>query len=172
MSVWFDNEEIGSKSPQGADSSLLQNIIARIILSLSFEKEKYFTALANSIIISADGVHGLHPNFPEKYDNNYAPLINKGVVIKFNANQRYSTTSETAAIFMSLCEKLNLPYQKFMNRSDIPSGSTIGPISAANTGIKTVDVGISMLAMHSVRELAGINDMKDIIKIFNEFYMR
>ena len=170
MSVWFDNEEIGSKTPQGADSSFLNNILERVILSLFDDKEKYFTAIANSIIISADGVHGLHPNFPDKSDNSYSPGINKGVAVKFNANQRYSTTAETAAFFIELCEKAEVPYQQFMNRSDIPSGSTIGPLSAANTGIKTVDAGIPMLAMHSVRELAGVKDLQDMVKVINEFY--
>jgi aspartyl aminopeptidase len=170
VAVWFDSEEIGSKSLNGADSVFLKDILERIVYLLTEDKENCYIAFANSFIISADGVHAIHPNFSDKHDKNYTPEINKGITLKFNANQRYSTTSETASFIMKLCDKINISYQKIYNRSDLPSGSTIGPLSAANTGIKTVDLGIPMLSMHSVRELAGLNDMKDILKLFENFW--
>ncbi len=170
MSVWFDNEEIGSKTLQGADSVFLRDILERITFNLTFSKDKFYRVLSESFMISADGVHAIHPNFREKHDKNYSPEINKGITVKYNANQRYSTTSETAAFFINLCNEAKIPFQKIINRSDIPSGSTIGPLSSANTGIKTVDAGIPMLAMHSIRELAGIKDMEYTVKLFDRFF--
>lgn len=170
MGIFYDNEEIGSETIQGASSSFIKDLLERIIFANGGNKEDYFRAIASSFQISADGVHAVHPNFADKHDPEYQPEINAGPAIKMNANFRYATTSETAAIFMALCEKAQVPYQKMVNRSDIPSGSTIGPVSSSITGIKTVDVGNPMLAMHSIRELAGAKDHIYMTKVFEVFF--
>jgi aspartyl aminopeptidase len=170
ISVFYDNEEIGSNTYQGASSQFLKNILERIAFTLSSQKEDYFRMLASSIFISADGAHAVHPNFSEKHDKDYMPIINDGPVIKYNANFRYATTSETAAFFINLCKNIGIDYQKVINRSDIPSGSTIGPMSSALLNVKTIDVGNPMLAMHSIREFAGVKDHFDMIKVLKEFF--
>ena len=120
-------------------------------------------------MISADMAHALHPNFSDKHDPDYAPRINRGPVIKLNANFRYATTAETAFVFEQLCSDAEIPCQKMVNRSDIPSGSTIGPVSSASLGIKTVDVGNPMWAMHSIRETAGVLDHEYMTRAFITF---
>ncbi len=150
-----DHEEVGSSSFSGAEGPFLKESLER----LCGNRENYFQAIANSFFISCDNAHALHPNFPEKHEENHAPLLNSGPVIKINSNQRYATNSETAALFIAACEKVKVPYQKFVVRSDMGCGSTIGPITATNLGIKTVDVGVPQLAMHSSRELAGVQDL-------------
>lgn len=168
--VCYDNEEIGSATRQGADSPILPYILERILLSLGKGREEYFRALANSYMISADMAHALHPNYEEKQDPTHHPLINGGPVIKINANQKYATDADTSAVYQEICQKAGVPVQKFVNRSDELGGTTIGPIGATQLGIRCVDVGNSMLAMHSVRELGGVLDHEYIIKSFEAFY--
>lgn len=170
MGLFFDNEEIGSQTMQGADSNFLISTIERIIFSMGGTLEDNYRARSKSFLISADGAHAQHPNFSEKHDSSYSPIINKGPVIKLSANYRYATTSESAAKFILLCQNLNIPYQKIVNRSDIPSGSTIGPMTSANLGINTVDVGNPMLAMHSIREYQGVLDHFYMTKIITSFF--
>ena len=173
VGVFYDNEEIGSLSYQGANSSFLSEILERIVLTANeSNREDYFRAKALSFLISADGAHGVHPNFSEKHDPVYAPSLNKGPVIKLNASYKYATTSETALVFQMLCEDLNIPYQKFVGRSDIPSGSTIGAISSANLGIRTVDVGNPMWAMHSIRETYGMRDHALMNEVLTHYFNR
>lgn len=170
IGVFYDNEEVGSQTLQGAASSFFKDILERIVLCSGGSKEDFYRTTASSFQISADGAHAIHPNFTDKHDKAYAPQINKGPVIKLNANYRYATTSESASRFIQLCQAVDVPYQKMANRSDMPSGSTIGPISSAATGIQTVDVGNPMLAMHSIREVSGVFDHYLMTKILKEFF--
>lgn len=168
--VCFDNEEIGSSTKQGADSPMLKSILERIVYGLGKEKDDFFRAIYSSFIISADMAHALHPNQTEKHDPTNRPIINKGPVIKINANQAYTTDSDSDAVYEMICERANVPVQKFVNRSDVRGGSTIGPISSTHLDIRSVDIGNPMLAMHSIRELAGVLDHYYIKKSFDEFY--
>ncbi|MFT6985337.1 MAG: aspartyl aminopeptidase [Psychromonas sp.] len=170
IGAFFDNEEVGSRTMMGADSNYLSTLLDRIIFSLGGDLEDGLRAKHRSFLISADGAHALHPNFAEKHDKSYAPLINKGPVIKLSANFRYATTATTAGKFINLCNKADVPYQKLANRSDLPSGSTIGPTSSAALGIETVDVGNPMLAMHSIRETQGILDHYYMSKVIRTFF--
>lgn len=170
VAVFFDNEEVGSQSAQGGDSPFLKDILERISLSSDKSREALMRAIARSTFISADMAHAVHPNYPEMHDPNHMPVINNGPVIKTNAGQRYATDSISSAYFETLCERASVKAQKFAMRSDLACGSTIGPVTAANLGIRTVDVGNPMLSMHSAREMAGTQDHGDIIKVFKEFY--
>ena len=169
VGVFFDHEEIGSRSPQGADSDFVRTVLERIAL-IDGGVEGGYRSLANSLMISGDGAHALHPSYQDRYDLDHAPTINSGPVIKYNANLRYSTTAETAEMFSVMCESMQIPYQKAMNRSDIPSGSTVGPVCAANLGVKSVDVGCAMWGMHSIRETAGIYDHYYMTQVFTSFF--
>jgi len=168
--VCFDNEEVGSSTKQGADSPMLTNILERIVLALDGNREDYFRALSKSFIISADAAHAVHPNKGEKSDPTNKPLINKGPAIKLAANQSYTSDSDSTSVFKALCEKAQVPVQKFVNRSDERGGSTIGPISSTHLNIRSVDIGTPMLAMHSIRELCGVMDHYYVAKAFEEFY--
>ena len=171
VAVFYDNEEIGSLTYQGANSSFLLEILERIVISGNeLLREDFFRAKAASFLISADGAHAVHPNFSDKHDPDYAPRLNGGPVIKLNASYKYATTSETALMFQILCEEMSVPFQKFAGRSDVPSGSTIGAISAANLGIRTVDVGNPMWAMHSIRETYGVRDHSLMKKVLTHYF--
>lgn len=170
IGVFYDNEEVGSKTMQGADSNFLNSIIDRLIISLGGSAEDSYRARYKSFMISADGAHAIHPNFPDKHDPSYSPVIGGGPVIKLSANYRYATTSTSAASFIQLCKKLDIPFQKMANRSDVPSGSTIGPMSSATLGIETIDVGNPMFAMHSIRETQGVLDHYYMTRILQYFY--
>lgn len=152
--VCNDHEEVGSRSAAGADSAFLGGVLAR----LEPEGERRARMLARSLLISTDNAHGLHPNYPDKHDANHGPLLNEGPVIKVNHGQRYATTSETAALFRALCQQAGVPLQSYAVRADMACGSTIGPITAAALGVRTLDVGVATFAMHSIRELAGARD--------------
>jgi aspartyl aminopeptidase len=121
-------------------------------------------------LISADNAHAVHPNYPEKHDNSHGPALNRGPVIKLNANQRYASNSETSSIFSQFCEQEDVPVQRFVVRSDMACGSTIGPITAANIGVKTVDIGVPQLSMHSIRELAGSKDSWLLARVAKRFF--
>lgn len=168
--VLFDNEEVGSSTKQGADSPMLNHILERIVQTLGGNRTDFFQALANSFIISADMAHAVHPNYTDEHDPTNRPLLNGGPVIKVNANQSYTSDSLSGSVFASICNKADVPYQKFVNRSDKRGGSTIGPISATQLGIDSVDIGNPLLAMHSVRELGGVKDQSYILKVFKEYY--
>ena len=168
--VMFDNEEIGSSTKQGADSNMLKNILERITISLNKNREEFFTSIYNSFIISADMAHPVHPNRGEKHDPTNRPVINKGPVIKINANQKYTSDSYSIAVYEAVCKEAGVPCQKFVNKSDQAGGSTIGPISSTHLDINSVDIGTSILAMHSVRELGGVDDHYFAYKSFLKFY--
>ncbi|WP_034601935.1 M18 family aminopeptidase [Clostridiisalibacter paucivorans] len=168
--VCFDNEEIGSQTKQGAGSPMLKTILERITLGLNGDREDFLRGLNDSYIISADMAHAVHPNSPEKHDPTNKPVLNGGPVIKINANQRYTTDSDSGTVFEHMCELAGVPVQKFVNRSDERGGSTIGPISSGQLDIRSVDVGNPMLAMHSIRELGGVKDHYYMMEVFNKFF--
>jgi aspartyl aminopeptidase len=158
LCAFFDHEEVGSESAAGAAGSFLSDVIGRLAASAGLDSEDHCRMLARSFFISADMAHGWHPNFPAAYEPCHHALINAGPVIKSNANQRYSTTAETAARFMAICDKAGVPCQQYAHRTDLGCGSTIGPIVASRLGMPSVDVGSPMWAMHSIRESAGVLD--------------
>lgn len=167
--AFFDHEEIGSESKQGADSSFLPDVLTRIALASGTEQQDIPRVMAKSFLVSADMAHGFHPNFPNAYDHEHKAILNKGPAIKVNANNRYSTESISAAMFIDWCKQADAPYQRYSHRCDFPCGSTIGPITSAKLGIRSVDVGNPMWAMHSIRESAGVFDhsyMIGALKIF------
>jgi aspartyl aminopeptidase len=168
----FDNEEVGSSTKQGADSPLLSYILERITLALSKSREDYFRTLAKSFMISADLAHAVHPNIGEKHDPINRPILNKGPVIKISASQSYTTDSNSCAVFEQICNNAGVPVQKFVNRSDERGGSTIGPISSTHIHIRSVDIGTPILAMHSIRELGGVQDHLNVTKAFKEFFKK
>ncbi|MDU5111866.1 MAG: M18 family aminopeptidase [Clostridium sp.] len=168
--VCMDNEEIGSLTAQGANSALLLNILERIALSLGKDREELHRALANSIMISADLAHAVHPNAEEKHDPTNRPVLGNGPVLKTAASGSYSTDSYNAAIFEGLCSAANVPYQKFFNRSDVRGGTTIGPITSSLLTIPVMDMGAPLLSMHSIRELATVIDNVYSVKLFTEFF--
>lgn len=168
--VCVDNEEIGSHTAQGADSALLLNILERITIALGKDKEGLYRALANSIMISADLAHAVHPNAEEKHDPTNRPVLGEGPVLKTAASGSYSTDSYNAAIFEGLCKAAGVPYQSFFNRSDVRGGSTIGPMISSRLTIPVMDMGAPLLSMHSIRELASVKDNYYTIKLFKTFY--
>lgn len=168
--VCMDNEEIGSLTPQGANSALLLNILERIALALGKDREELHRALANSIMISADLAHAVHPNAEEKHDPTNRPVLGNGPVLKTAASGSYSTDSYNTAIFEGLCSAAKVPYQKFFNRSDVRGGTTIGPITSSLLTIPVMDMGAPLLSMHSIRELATVIDNVYSVKLFTEFF--
>ncbi|KEH99276.1 aminopeptidase [Clostridium botulinum C/D str. BKT12695] len=168
--VCFDNEEVGSSTKQGADSNMLANVLERIVIALNGDREDFFRALSKSFIISSDSAHAVHPNKGEKCDPTNRPKLNKGPAIKVAASQSYTSDSNSASVFKALCKKANVPVQEFVNRSDERGGSTIGPISSTHLNIRSVDIGTPLLAMHSIRELCGVDDHYYGMKVFKEFY--
>lgn len=166
----FDNEEVGSQTKQGAGSPLFKNIFYRLLSLLGNDEEAIQQCIYQSFMISADMAHSVHPNFPEKHDPKLHPLINKGPVIKIHANQKYTTDGDSGAVFESLCRQAGVPCQRFVNRSDMAGGSTLGNILTSQLDIRSVDVGNPMLAMHSVRELAGVKDHYYMIRVFEKFF--
>ncbi len=166
--VCNDHEEVGSQSAAGADGAMLEQFLRR----LAGNEESYGRMLNASMMISVDNAHAVHPNFSNKHDKNHGPTINSGPVIKINANQRYASNAITQSIFRQCCEHVNVPVQSFVVRSDMACGSTIGPMTAANLGVKTVDVGVPQFAMHSIRETAGCDDTAYMIEALKCFYQR
>ena len=162
----FDNEEVGSDTKQGAASTFLFDTLSRIYP----ERDEYLAALASSYMVSADNGHAKHPNHPELSDADNAPTVNGGVVVKFNANQKYTTDSVSAAIFTEACRKAGVKYQTYYNRADMPGGSTLGSIANTKVSISTVDVGLPQLAMHSAVETAGAYDLLDMIAVLTRLY--
>jgi aspartyl aminopeptidase len=161
--VLFDSEEIGSMTWQGAHSSFLRDILQRVLLPERSDSESFFRALASSYLVSGDAAHAVHPNYPDKHDESFVPELNKGPVVKINAGQRYTTTAESSSLFIQMCRNLDIPVQKFIGRSDMPSGGTIGPITSSNLGIPSVDIGNPIWGMHSARETAGVKDQEHMI---------
>ena len=164
--VLNDHEEIGSNTAAGAQGPFLTSILNR----LCPEPEHFGRAMARSIMISMDNAHGVHPNHMEKYDPNHSPVINNGPAIKINAAHRYASDSDTISMFKQICQDANVPFQEFVMRSDMPCGSTIGPITAAKLGVKTIDIGVPTFAMHSIREIAGTKDVEHLFKAICAYF--
>ena len=163
----FDNEEVGSGTWQGADSDLLRDTLGRICAGLGLD---YGRMLAGSFLVSADNAHAVHPNHPEYADPGNRPVLNGGIVLKFNAAQRYATDGLAAALFRSVCRQAGVPVQTFCNRADLPGGSTLGHISTAQVSVPTADIGLPQLAMHSAYETAGAADTDDLISAMRTFF--
>ena len=166
MLVCNDHEEVGSQSAAGAQGPWLTSVLRRLVDGES----EYATLVDRSLMISVDNAHGVHPNFSDRHDENHGPLLNAGPVIKINNNQRYATNSETAGLFRLLADSEQVPVQSFVVRSDMACGSTIGPITAGRTGVRTLDVGVPTFGMHSIRELAGADDASNLCRILRRFY--
>lgn len=166
----MDNEEVGSGTKQGAASTFLKDTLLRINMGLGRTYEEYLMTLAGSFMVSADNAHALHPNYMDKTDPTNHPVLNKGIVIKFNANQKYCTDAVSAALFKELCTKAGVPYQTFVNRSDIAGGSTLGNISNTQVPMNTVDIGLPQLAMHSPYETAGVKDTEYLVRAAEELF--
>jgi aspartyl aminopeptidase len=167
IAVLFDHEEIGSESTTGAAGPLLESVVSRLVGESAADRH---SALSQSLCVSADMAHAVHPNYPERHEPNHRPVPNGGPVIKVNANQRYATDAVTAAMFQRCCDTVAVPWQTFVSRNSMPCGSTIGPITATRLGIPTVDVGCAMLSMHSARELCGADDPAMMVAAMSAFY--
>jgi aspartyl aminopeptidase len=168
--VLYDHEEVGSQSAQGAAGSLLASVLERAVSGFEVgERQGLSRALARSFMVSADMAHAVHPNYADRHEPTHRPVIGQGPVIKTNANQSYASDAQTVGLFAGLCDRLGIEPQHFVTRSDLRCGSTIGPISAARVGIRTVDVGNPMLSMHSCREMAGTADVEPMIDILRLF---
>lgn len=168
--VVFDNEEVGSGTKQGADSTFLSDVLLRIQESLGEHIGDYRKLLAESFLISADNAHAVHPNHTEKADPTNKPYLNGGIVIKHHGGQKYATDAYSDAMMKEICEKAKVPYQSYANRSDVPGGSTLGNLSTAHVSVKTVDIGLPQLAMHSAYETGGIKDTEYLIRALKFFY--
>ncbi|MGN0718900.1 MAG: M18 family aminopeptidase [Anaerovoracaceae bacterium] len=166
----FDNEEVGSSTKQGAASTFLLDTLQRINEGLGRTNGQYHQALASSFMLSADNAHAVHPNQADKTCPTNRPYPNGGVVIKYSANQKYTTDGMAAAIFTRICEEAEVPYQTFLNRSDLPGGSTLGNISNTQVALNTVDIGLAQLAMHSPYETGGVKDTDYLIRAAKKFY--
>ena len=166
----LDNEEVGSQTKQGAASTFLYDTLTRINSSLGFNREDYLIQLAKSFMISADNAHAVHPNHMDKADPTNRPYLNEGIVIKYNANQKYCTDGISSAMFKDICREADVPTQTFVNRSDMAGGSTLGNISNTQVALNTVDIGLPQLAMHSPYETAGIKDTAYLIKAAAVFF--
>lgn len=166
----YDNEEIGSRTKQGADSMLLMLLLEKIYAALGMDKSALNDAILRSFLFSVDVAHALHPNHPEKYDPVNRALMNDGVVFKISINQRYTYDGEAVAVAQQLCEKAGAKFKKFVNHADMPGGGTLGPIISSWLPMKTVDIGVPILAMHSARELMGVEDEEHLIRMMTEFF--
>lgn len=166
----FDNEEVGSLTKQGANSTFLENVLERICISCGKSREGERRAIASSFMVSADNAHAVHPNHMEKADPVNRPLMNEGIVIKFNANQKYTSDAVSSAVFSDICRSVNVPVQVFTNRSDMVGGSTLGNLSNSHVSLNTVDIGLAQLAMHSCYETAGTKDTGYLAEAMKQFF--
>ena len=166
----FDNEEVGSGTRQGADSTFLEDVLWRIAEGLGANHGEFLRMVASSFLISADNAHGVHPNHPEKADPTNRPYLNGGIVIKYHGGQKYTTDAVSGARLKELCRKADVPCQTYANRSDVPGGSTLGNISTAHVSVESADIGLAQLAMHSAVETGGVKDTKYAVDLFKAFY--
>lgn len=171
--VCTDHEEVGSATAAGASGPFLESVLRRLNEKLQGgSDDAWVRQLSRSMLVSVDNAHGIHPNFADKHDGKHGPLLNSGPVLKFNANQRYATNSDSSARFRQLCREADVPLQAFVVRSDMGCGSTIGPLVATELGINTVDIGVPTFAMHSIRELAGSRDTVHLATALTHFFSR
>ena len=166
----FDNEEVGSGTKQGAASTFLKDVLIRVNKALGGDEESYLQAVARSFMVSADNAHSVHPNYTEKADPCNRPVVNKGVVIKYNANQKYTTDAVSGAVFRDICAEAEVPVQTFTNRSDVAGGSTLGNISNAQVSLNAVDIGMAQWAMHSPYESGGVKDTYYLEAAMKKFF--
>ncbi len=166
----FDNEEVGSLTRQGANSTFLKDILSRIVLAFKTNKDDYQKAIAKSILLSIDNAHANHPNHLDVSDQTTSVCLNKGIVIKYNANQSYTSDSLSSSIVKYICDKTNLKYQEFTNKNNLKGGSTLGNISNSEVSLLSCDIGLPQLAMHSINEMCGVNDIDDMVNLAKEFY--
>ncbi len=171
MAVLVDAEEVGSETPQGARSTLLPHTLERIALALGDDRQGYLASLTSSVMISADNAHAIHPGYGDRQDGNHAPVLNGGPVIKAHAGRKYATDGYSASVFELACKQAGVPCQRFVNRSDVRSGGTIGSMTAAQLGIRVCDVGAPQYAMHSVRECAGTWDHWYMARAMGAFFL-
>ena len=168
----FNNEEVGSSTRQGADSTFLTDVLERVAHGRGLDSEGWKAAVANSFMVSADNAHAIHPAHPEYADKGEFPELGGGIVIKYNANQRYTTDAVSGAVFQTVCQEAGVPVQRYSNRADLPGGSTLGNISTAHLSVPTVDIGLPQLAMHSVCETAGAVDTDYLIKAMTAYFSK
>lgn len=168
----FNNEEVGSNTRQGADSTFLTDVLERIAHGCGLDSDAWKAAVANSFMVSADNAHAIHPAHPEYADKGEFPVLGGGIVIKYNANQRYTTDAVSGAVFQAICQEAGVPVQRYSNRADLPGGSTLGNISTAHLSVPTVDIGLPQLAMHSVCETAGAADTDLLVKAMTAYFSR
>lgn len=168
----FNNEEVGSNTRQGADSTFLTDVLERIAHGCGLDSEAWKAAVANSFMVSADNAHAIHPAHPEYADKGEFPVLGGGIVIKYNANQRYTTDAVSGAVFQAICQEAGVPVQRYSNRADLPGGSTLGNISTAHLSVPTVDIGLPQLAMHSICETAGAADTDYLAKAMTAYFSR
>ena len=172
ISAVFDNEEVGSLTKQGADSTFLTDTVRRIASALNIPEAEWLRKMPDSFMLSADNAHAVHPNYTEKCDQTNRCYLNGGIVIKYNANQRYTTDAVSGAVFQAICQEAGGPVQRYSNRADLPGGSTLGNISTAHLSVPTVDIGLPQLAMHSVCETAGAADTDYLVKAMTAYFSR
>ena len=168
--VALDNEEVGSSTRQGADSSFLDDTLRRVWSASGRSDAEYRQALAGSFMVSADNAHAVHPNHPEFADRNERPTMNGGIVLKYNANQRYVTDAVSAGVFTEICRRAGVPVQHYSNRPDLQGGATLGNISLTHVAVRALDIGLAQLAMHSSYETAGAKDTEYLIRAARLFY--
>lgn len=168
----FNNEEVGSNTRQGADSTFLTDVLERIAHGCGLDSEAWKAAVANSFMVSADNAHAIHPAHPEYADKGEFPVLGGGIVIKYNANQRYTTDAVSGAVFQAICQEAGVPVQRYSNRADLPGGSTLGNISTAHLSVPTVDIGLPQLAMHSICETAGAADTDYLVNAMTAYFSR
>ena len=166
----FHNEEVGSSTRQGADSTFLTDVLRRINDAMGRTEEEYRAAVANSFLVSADNAHAIHPNHPEYADGREFPVLNGGVVVKYNAAQRYTTDAVSDAVFRQVCREAGVPVQRYSNRADLPGGSTLGNISTAHLSVHSVDIGLPQLAMHAAYEVAGAKDTAYLAQAMTAYF--
>lgn len=169
--AFFDHEEIGSESIKGADGCFLPDVLERMARGLGIDRDGYQRTLTQSFMISADMAHAYQPNFPNAYEPDHKVMVNRGPVIKVNANMRYSSETVSAAMFMDWCRQAGVSWQQYSHRTNIACGSTIGPMASARLGIRSVDIGNPMWAMHSIRESAGVLDHCDLVNVLRCFFV-
>jgi len=170
LAALFDHEEVGSQSTAGAGSALLPRVLERIVHGAGGSRDDLHRALARSMCVSADMAHAVHPNYVDRHEARHRPQINGGPVLKVNAQQRYATSARTGAVVADLCRQADVPLQHYAHRTDLPCGSTIGPITSTLLGIPTADVGNPMLSMHSIREMGGTRDPEMMTRVLTRFY--
>ncbi len=172
MGLFFDHEEVGSHSKESAASPFLNEVLDRICHCLHIDKEELLLFKHHSLCVSIDMAHALNPNYPKKHEPHHTPLLGHGVVLKYNADQKYASNALSAAAIVQACQQTNLPYQSYVCRSDIPCGSTVGPVIAQTTGINTVDIGCPQLSMHSAREVMAVQDYLDMVHLLAHLLQR